>query len=107
MAVRIGYFGWVAVTAGALATVALVAAGSTPWLWLVVAVDSGSAAAIAPPALPMKRPVASTQTPAARRISVEMVVSPRQQVVLSVGNVAICRTVFVPDYLDSAVNLPQ
>src|SRR3954447_11984644 len=71
---------------------------SLVWLtaW-VVEVDgpavSVSAAAIAPPALPMKRPVVSTQTPAARRSCVEILVSSHQQAISSVGNDGHSRTV--------------
>jgi len=86
---------------GLLAVLAVGAAESTaalvsPTAW-VVEVDgpavSVSAAAIAPPALPMKRPVVSTQTPAARRSCVEILVSSHQQAISSVGNDGHSRTV--------------
>src|SRR6266403_1279845 len=67
------------VPAGPLAELALWLGPSTPWLgalipWLLAAESPalGSAAAIAPPAPPMSRPVKSTQTPAAERRCVDM-----------------------------------
>jgi hypothetical protein len=59
---------------------------SARWLLLVEEPESGSAVAIAPPALPTMRPVESTQTPAAMRSCVEMVISSHQPAVPSVGN---------------------
>jgi hypothetical protein len=91
----------------------------TPWLdssappslWLVEPVDvdepvdSVSAAAIAPPALPMRRPVVSTQTPAAWRRCVEIMVSSHQNDLVGRFIDAHCRTVTGISYTDSAVNL--
>jgi hypothetical protein len=60
------------VPAGLLAELALWLGASTPWLLAAESPAVGSAAAIAPPAPPMSRPVKSTQTPAAERRCVEM-----------------------------------
>ena len=66
------------------------------WVVEVVApAVSVSAVAIAPPALPMRSPVVSTQTPAARRSCVEILVSSHQQAISSVGNEGHSRTVSV------------
>src|SRR5690242_1516561 len=68
----------------------------TAWLVEVLAlVVSVSAVAIAPPPLPIRSPVVSTQTPAARRSCVEILVSSHQQAMSSVGNEGHSRTVSV------------
>lgn len=72
--------------AGAVAGLTVWLESPAPWLWVDVdPVDAGSATAIAPPALPTRRPVVSTQIPAARRSCVEIVVSSHQQAISSVG----------------------
>ena len=52
---------------------------SALWLWAGEPLESSSAAAIPPPALPMNRPVDSRQTPAAKRKCVEISFSSHQQ----------------------------
>ena len=59
------------VAAGAIDGLGL-ALDSSALVEVVEALDSGSAAAIAPPALPTRRPVVSTQTAAAKRNGVEI-----------------------------------
>jgi hypothetical protein len=71
---------------------------------LVVALASGLAVAIAPPALPMKSPEESTQIPAARRNCVEMRISSRQQGSPSVWNRCLLLHAPAASYHDLAVN---
>jgi hypothetical protein len=85
--VLIGNFGVLAVlVVGALAEAALALGSLALGLVEVVEpVDPVSALAIAPAALPMRKPAVSTQTPAARRNCVEILVSSHQQAISSVG----------------------
>jgi hypothetical protein len=66
------------VAAELLAELALWLGTSTPWT-LGAPLAPGSAAAIAPPALPMRRPVKSAQAPATERRCVEMGSSSQKQ----------------------------
>src|ERR1700676_4866242 len=61
-----------AVAVELLAELALWLGPSTPWLLGAEPLAPGSAAAIAAPALPMRRPAKSTQAPATERRTVEM-----------------------------------
>jgi hypothetical protein len=73
------------VVVGVLVVLTLWLDSSAPGLAAVEPADSVSAAAIAPLALPMTRPVVSTQIPAAWRRCVEILVSSHQQGTASVG----------------------
>src|SRR6478672_9309208 len=100
-----------AVAVGAVAGLTLWPGSSVACLWVVVEpepepVDSSSAAAIAPPALPMRRPDVSTQIPAARRRCVVIVVSSHQHAIW--GGRLIdrhSRTAYVNSHPDSGMYL--
>src|SRR4029078_9866496 len=100
---RVGCVGCADVSAtvvvGVVVVLTLCVDSSAPGPAAVEPADSVSAAAIAPLALPMRRPVVSTQIPAAWRRCVEILVSSHQQGTASVGLFsANCRTVFVLSY---------
>src|SRR6478672_3357109 len=86
---RVGCVGCADVSAtvvvGVLVLLTLWLDSSAPGPAAVEPADSVSAAAIAPLALPMRRPVVSTQIPAAWRRCVEILVSSHQQGTASVG----------------------